>query len=568
MSRDAALKHAVQALSENMPAFVYLKDRAGRFIEVKRAVADLHGPPPEAMAGHTLWLFHGDRAEQYPQDGLVVVRSGAPLLNVVELLPLGDGETRWIEVGEIPVRDDQTKAIGVLVIATAITEMKKARRALAESSTLPRTVADNLAAPVTRETLAEEALRKSEERYRTLSEVAPVAIFRTGPDGRCSYVNDLWYSITGVAPNQSRGQCWTEALAPDHRDPISEAWRPIAESDGVFNADAQIASADASEVWVLVRVAVERDVSGTTIGFVGTLTDISCLKQVEARLRSTEQELRDHRDQLWLLVEQRTQALREAQHSLLLRERLAAIGQLTATVSHELRNPLGTITASFGALKRCVDLTEREAQRICERIDRNLKRCDSIIDDLLSHTRIDTLNQESLDLDTWLGLVLSELDLPDWVTLISDLKVERSVRLDPRLMRQAVSNLVANAVDAMKETSEPSLLEIVSRSTDDGVQVTIRDTGPGLPQGDLEKVFEPLVSTKSFGIGLGLPLVRRIIELHGGSVAIENGPRGGAEAKILLPCGRRSERAPLKAESDGGETRHWRRRTRDRQRRS
>lgn len=397
---------------------------------------------------------------------------------------------------------------------------------------------------------AEQALRDSEARYQSLAMTAQVGIFRTTTEGICTYTNELWHEITGIDPASAHGLCWTEILHPDDQPGVQDRWHDAVLQTGTFNTEVRIDRDDGAPTWVLATIANEKSEADGDGAFVGTLTDISRLKRTEARLRQAQSELRGSRDQLEDLVEQRTAALRNAQQNLLLQERLAAIGQLTATVSHELRNPLGTIVNSFAALKQRFDLSDEKAERVVGRIDRNLRRCETIIEDLLDYTRVKSLGTEMVDIDVWLAQFINDYERPADIEIRSKLAVGREIRMDRVRMAQVMNNLFDNAIDAMSDPPMSDLsIEVESKIVAGGVTLLCRDSGPGLDAALIERVFEPLVSTKTFGVGLGLPLVRQIIELHGGTVEIQNRKRGGAEVVIELPI--ESNKAAAKG---GGET--------------
>ncbi len=423
-------------------------------------------------------------------------------------LPLGEGAVQWVKTSGVPVFHSDGSFAGY------------------------RGTGSN----VTREKLAEEDLKESRRRYHTLAQTAPVAIFRTDEAGVCTYHNEVWGKIAGPKRLAAPPANWTTMFAADDRERISAVWYDTAVREGIYRTEGRIAREQGDEIWVLATIAIEECPAGGSCTFVGTLTDISQLKRIERRLRVTEQALREHRDELEILVERRTAALRDAQQSLIARERLSAIGQLTATVSHELRNPLGTISASFAALKHRVELPSEKAVAIAERIERNIKRCETIIQDLLNYTRIDTLNCESVDLDAWLTRFLGEQDLPDGMRFEVLLDGAARVCIDRSRMTQVLANLVSNAIDAMAEDPASSRkIEVETGRREGEFIIALRDDGPGIDPENLERVFEPLVSTKAFGVGLGLPLVRQIVELHGGKVQISNRPERGVEVEIVLP---------------------------------
>ena len=240
---------------------------------------------------------------------------------------------------------------------------------------------------------------------------------------------------------------------------------------------------------------------------------------------------------------ERLQASREqlvaAQGELLRKERLAAIGQVTATVGHELRNPLGSIRTALAVVRKLARDQDPMMKESLEISDRGVSRCDAIINDLLDFTRIRQLNREPTAIDRWLRTVLDEHGLPAPVRPRLDLEAGIEMPLDRDRLRRVVVNVIDNACDAM-DGKEPAgdrapLLTVGTRVNGGRLEITVRDTGHGMAPEVAAKAFEPLFSTKAFGVGLGLPLVKQIMEQHGGGVEITSQEERGTEVVLWLP---------------------------------
>lgn len=262
-------------------------------------------------------------------------------------------------------------------------------------------------------------------------------------------------------------------------------------------------------------------------------------ERVESELRNAQEEVARYSEHLERLVEQRTSDLANAQDTLLRKERLAAIGQLTATVSHELRNPLGTIAASFHIVRHKVGDTDQSSSRAFERIDKNIARCTKIVDDMLNYTRQQKLVFDSVNVDLWLRSILDDEDIPEGVELEVDLRSDVDISIDRDRLRQAVLNVIENALQSMQESNDRSKrLRVSSQLEANQIALRITDTGPGIPDEHLGKVFEPLFSTKAFGVGLGLPLVKEIMQAHEGGVDVESAGQDGTTISLWLPLNR------------------------------
>lgn len=255
------------------------------------------------------------------------------------------------------------------------------------------------------------------------------------------------------------------------------------------------------------------------------------VREVRERERA-EAELREHRDRLEELVDERTRDLSAAHDQLVRRERLATLGQLTATVSHELRNPIGTMRLSAATIRSCLATEGPGAASALDRLDRSITRCDQTIDELLDFARITVADRSPTVLDAWIGALLDEQSLPEHVTLEwrPGLGTEEA-SVDTRRLRRAMINLIDNACDALRETGG-GVVTITTRRSGDRVEIDVEDTGPGIAPEVLPHIFEPLFSTKTFGVGLGMPTVQQIMVAHGGDVDVHCEPHGGTRMRL------------------------------------
>jgi len=254
-------------------------------------------------------------------------------------------------------------------------------------------------------------------------------------------------------------------------------------------------------------------------------------------------------DELSRLVDEQTAELRAAQSTLVRQERLAVLGQLTGTVAHEIRNPLGAIANTFSVIKHKCLQGETDLRAALDRADRNIKRCDRIITELLDFARARGIQCEAVPLDSWLSDVLREQHIPNAIKVNLDLQTDNQlIQFDPDELRRAAINVIDNACQAMANGSlegEPAAgeLKIASRVTAQRVEIEVGDTGPGISSDILPQVFEPLFSTKQFGTGLGLSIARRIMEQHGGGLEIDSKEGRGTWVTLWLPRPPRSQEA-------------------------
>ena len=245
-------------------------------------------------------------------------------------------------------------------------------------------------------------------------------------------------------------------------------------------------------------------------------------------------------------VAERTTELAVVQDKLLQEERLAVLGRITATVGHELRNPLANIRGSLFVLDEILKDAPPRARKALERAERNIVRCDGIVEELLDYARRRSLQLVRVEVDPWLAGVAEDVSVPGGVELRQSFGSGSTADIEPDRLFRCVANLVANAADSI--AGQPrggplrgSFVEIASRVADGRVEILVRDDGPGIPEEARARLFEPFYSTKNAGLGLGLPLVQRIMEQHSGGIGFESGP-GHTVFTLWLPVA--SGRAP------------------------
>jgi signal transduction histidine kinase len=233
--------------------------------------------------------------------------------------------------------------------------------------------------------------------------------------------------------------------------------------------------------------------------------------------------------------------LRDSQDKLARNERLSALGQIAGSVSHELRNPLGTIRNSMGMVRQLTANKGLGVERALDRIERSVQRCDVIVGDILEFSRVQELKREETSIDAWLTEMLDEHDVPDAVTFQRDLAADAMVMLDRTRFRQVFINLIDNATQAMLDpewaakAGRPATMIVRSEAAGPHVRVSVIDNGPGIADDTLGRIFEPLFTTKVKGVGLGLPTVRKLVEQHGGTIDVESTVGEGTAFTVWLP---------------------------------
>jgi len=216
--------------------------------------------------------------------------------------------------------------------------------------------------------------------------------------------------------------------------------------------------------------------------------------------------------------------------------RLAAVGQLAAGISHEIRNPMMGIAATMELVSDGME-PDHPQRRLLEKSMEEIGRIDTVIGELLSLAQPREMHPEPADINRLIGDVadfLSGLCRKNRIELRLQLSPVPPVSMDCKAMREVVINIALNAIQSMKGAG---ILTVRTALPDrGGVQVTVEDTGEGIPPEIRDRIFDPFFTTRPDGTGLGLSNCHRIVEAHGGSIHVEDGPAGGTRVHILLPA--------------------------------
>ena len=238
--------------------------------------------------------------------------------------------------------------------------------------------------------------------------------------------------------------------------------------------------------------------------------------------------------------------LKNAQDELVKKGRLEQMGQLTATIAHELRNPLGAVRTSAFLIERKIKDKGLGVEPQLVRINNGITRCDNIITQLLDFSRTQKLAARAADLDQWLAKTIEEeaKNLPAVVAIHCYLGLNGMlVPFDPSRLQRAIINLISNASEAMVGNGDDAsryavknpIITVSSEALRGYAHIAFSDNGPGISPENISKIREPLFTTKSFGTGLGIPAVEQIATQHGGTLEVTSVLGQGAMFTIKIP---------------------------------
>ena len=499
MSRIRDADTLLQILDQ-LPTSIFVKNEKLEFEYSNAAHCNLIGVPAEELIGHTDHDFYpGREAEGFQQ------RDQSVLLT---------GQTAETE-------EFVTSRAGV----TAPVLTRKSRLAAADGHTYLIGTNTNLS-----------DIRKREEQYRALAQTVPVGIWQVEESGETSFANPLLLAYLGIGSEAIVSAEITARLGAHHTDFPGKACR--------FETDLEAKSGETRRVLIISSgwLALSSDGHRSALVSVVDISEMTELKRVNDEISRLNRELAEN-----------VKRLKEAQDEVLRRGRMAQLGNLTATVAHEIRNPLGAVrTASFLLERKLRDKGLGVEQQL-QRIANGITRCDNIITQLLDFSRQRALQTEEVSADEWLGRLVSEEAerLPNVVAIDCKLGAGSArIEIDTLRLSRAIINLLTNASEAMvgrgdepeKCVVDDPRITVTSQLTPRGLSISIADNGPGMTPEVRAKIMEPLFTTKSFGTGLGLPAVEKILQEHDGGLEIESVPGKGSVFTAWFPLRRTSEK--------------------------
>lgn len=377
---------------------------------------------------------------------------------------------------------------------------------------------------ITSRKLADEQIRDSEARYRIMLENASDMVFLLDEELHIEFINQDQSKVLGYLNTEILGKLIVDLIDPrDLESARDELIYKLITGEGRF--EFRLIKKNGQKTWFETKSTSYID-DRKKRKILLLSRDISEQKKLKDELMLLNQELE-------LRVIERTRALQDAQERLIRTEKLAAAGKIAGMISHELRNPLAAISNSIFYLKMKLEKTDEKVGKHLVTIQKEVDRAAGIITELLDFTRIKQPVFIVGDVVLVIKNAVSRVNIPAKIKIIIDCKPGIiQIRLDPALLEQAFMNIIINAVQAMENGGS---LTITAKEEAKQAILNFTDTGVGISKENLHRIFEPLFSTKKTGIGLGLPLVKDIIEKHNGIISVKSEENQGTSFQILLP---------------------------------
>ena len=363
-------------------------------------------------------------------------------------------------------------------------------------------------------------LRASERRFDALARVSPVGVFYTDRKGRFQYVNETWCALTGISPAEAVERDWLEEVHPDDRHPVVREWKECVLGNRPFMAEFRFLCSRGAVTWVVGQATAQTDDDGEIVGYVGTLTDVTELKDTEHKLRQA--------------------------------QKMEAMGQLTGGIAHDFNNILAVVMGNLEFLEELLEGNDR-VTKVLGRAIGGVQRGAGLTERLLAFSRKQHLEPECLDITEVISRIVEILRR----TLGENISVQTAfagdlspVMADRSQLENVILNLAVNSRDAMPEGGffivDSQNIVIVDRGATEYaflrpghyVIVAVSDTGTGMPPEVVSRVFDPFFTTKEAGMGsgLGLSMVYGFVKQSDGYVTVDSREGHGTTVKLYLPA--------------------------------
>jgi two-component system CheB/CheR fusion protein len=491
-----------RTLFSSVPVAVFVCDRKAVIQHYNHRAVELWGREPEVGIEHCVsmkFLLPDGTPLPYSQSPIVeVLRTGIPANKVEMFIERPDGSRIAVIASFAALKGTRGEIVGAVTTFEDITELKR----------------------------AQEAAREIGERLRFMADSMPQKIFTARPNGEADYFNRQWLEFTGGSFEQIKDWGWTQFVHPDDVDENIRQWQRSIDTREPFQIEHRFRRADGEYRWHLSRAHAMRDARGNILMWISSNTDIDDMKRAE-----------EERNQ-FLAREQAARA--EAEEANRIND------EFIATVSHELRTPLNAMLGWVQIL-RSGELNEAEVPQALEAIERNAKVQNQLVADLLDSSRI-IMGKLHFDLRRIELIPVIKAALETVRPAAEAKGVELRLELDPTArqvlgdadrLQQIVWNLLANAI---KYTPQGGYVETLLKVDEKLVKITVHDTGEGISPEFLPHVFarfrqaDVTTTRQHGGLGLGLAIVRHLVEAHGGHVsASSEGVGKGSTFTVTLP---------------------------------
>ncbi|MHB8520228.1 MAG: PAS domain-containing sensor histidine kinase [Limisphaerales bacterium] len=508
-------------ISENVTDLIAVVDRNGRRLYNSPSYKGLLGDPAALRGSDSFEEIHPEDQEKVRRIFRETIATGVGQRAEYRFLRK-NGSVRHVESLGSVIKDASGQPSKIVVVSRDITERR----------------------------WAEERLRSSQALYHSLVESLPQNIFRKDLAGQFTFVNQRFCAALGKTPEAMLGKTDFDFFPANLAEKYQRDDRAVISSGEIFETVEENRLPDGEKRYVnAVKIPI-RNSQGEITGIQGIFWDITKERQAEENLLKTLADLKQSHEEL-----------KAAQLQLIQAAKLESVGTLAAGVAHEVKNPLQTILMGIDYLAKKLAGGDDNVNLVLTDMRDAVRRADSIVRGLLQFAAANQPDVKDEDLN---AVIEQSLWLVNYELTKTRITVEKALSpdlpllpLDKNKMEQVFINLFMNAIQAMPNGGTLRVQTRVKPSTelraavsagpgsftanDSVIVAEVSDTGSGISEANLTKIFDPFFTTKPTGVGtgLGLPVTKKIIELHGGTIDVKNLPEGGVRVTITLNAARR-----------------------------
>jgi PAS domain S-box-containing protein len=476
LRRDKAL---MRCFIDSIGDLIFIKDINGVYQACNKAGENFIGLPESEQIGKTDFDFFGrEVAEAVRKCDQLILASGKEG-RIEEWVTFRDGSRGLLETIKAPFFSPDGKQLGLVGISRDITIRKQ----------------------------AEEALRESEKLFHTLCDSAPIGIFRTDADGNYIYCSPCWEKITGMSASEGMGMGWVKGIHPDDLEEHRKVWNKAVASGHLYSNEHRRLTPQGKTIWVRILANPVKSQDGKILGYVGTMEEIT--------------------------------ELRQARQDMLKNQKIESLGVLAGGIAHDFNNILTIILGNVSLARLQLNDPEKVTNQL-EKAEKATARAKDLAQQLLTFARggepvkkiveLRSLLEESAGFALHGSNVRGEFDIADDIW---------QVEADEGQLSQVIQNLVLNAIQAMPEGGTVTIRAENAVSPQERhrfVKISVSDSGAGIPEHHLQRIFDPYFTTKQQGSGLGLATCYSIIRKHGGKIRATSTLGAGSTFHISLPA--------------------------------
>lgn len=484
-----------QATFNSITDFVSIHDNDNNILLANKALADFLGVSPESLIGKKCYEEIHFSKHLHPE----CPKRDALGNQFISKTFYDEHQGLWIEVSVAPILNQDNQTESFVHVIRDVTEVH----------------------------LAHTAAKESARHYKMLFDKAPVAYQSIGTQGVIVEVNEAWLNLFGYSKSEIVGKEFKNFVVEKHKERASNLNPELHSITDVFVTELSMVNKIGEELAIEISGKVTRNLDDNS-------KHLHCIFNNVSQVREHEMLFARYNEQLERQVKESTEEVKIVYKQLLQKEKLATIGKLSGSVAHDIRNPLGAISNSVFYLEmKNKDQGDEKILRHISIMKDEVKRVSSILNNLDELSFNEKQDLQLADINILISTVLSSTMVPDKIDVETNLDTSiPRIYFDVTQLRRVFDNILANAIESIQSDGR---VEITTFLKDTLIEIEIKDNGVGIEPEHLNRLFDPLFSTKKKGVGFGLAVTKSYVEAHRGQMIVQSEPGKGSSFSILLP---------------------------------